>query len=453
MSLMALLKSIVHVAVVFLIVIVLMTVADTARAKKISIIRDAEIENAIRQFAAPIFRVAKLNPLEIKIHLVKDNSLNAFVTSGQRLFINTGLLTQAVNPGQIIGVIAHETGHIAGGHLARIHGALENRSTATILSVILGGAAIVAGRGDVGGVIIAAGQGMATRSFLNYTRTQESAADQAALKFLDGAGFSSKGLLDFMNLLGEQELLLPESQDPYVRTHPLTRDRVATIANHVAKSPHSEKRVPEEYNVLFRRVRAKLYGFLYPLVTTLRTYKESDNSLESRYARAFAYYRKPNLAKAMPLIDGLTEEFPNDPYFWELKGQMIFENGDAKAALKPYQRAVNLLPDSALLRRDLARVQLALNDPAFLDSAIANLIIAVEQERESPFNWRQLAIAYGRKGDKGHSSLALAEAALLKGRKSEARYHAGFAESVFANGSREWLQARDILLAAGPKKN
>ncbi len=446
------LKRILDIIVIFLITVIFMTAAGTARAQKISLIRDAEIENSIRQFAEPVFRAAELDASAVNIHLVNDSSLNAFVTGGQRLFINTGLLTQAANPGQIIGVIAHETGHISGGHLARIHDALKNSTAATILSMILGGAAIIAGRGDVGSVIVAGGQGIAIRSFLNYTRTQESSADQAALKFLDRAGVSSKGLLEFMNLLGEQELLLPESQDPYVRTHPLTRDRVANIANHVAISPHSNKLLPEEFNALFRRARAKLYAYLQPLGTTLRTYKESDNSLESRYARAVAYYRKPNLAKAVPLIDGLLAEFPNDPYFWELKGQMMFENGDANAARKPYEIAVNLLPDNALLRRDLARVLLALNDPALLDPAIDHLSIAVEQEKESPFTWRQLAIAYGRKGDRGHSSLALAEAALLKSSKSEARYHAGLAERLFPKGSREWLQAEDILLAAGPKK-
>ena len=430
----------------------LVTGAHSAYAQKIFLIRDAEIENTIRQFAAPVFRVANLNPADIRIHLVKDNSLNAFVTAGQRLFINTGLLTQAKNPGQIIGVIAHETGHISGGHLARMSDALAKSSAATILSVILGGAAIIAGQGQVGGVIIAAGQGIALRSFLNYTRTQESAADQAGMRFLDGAKLSSRGLLEFMELLGEQELLPPENQDPYVRTHPLTRDRIENIAAHVERSPYSDNPTPENLNILYRRAKAKLFAYLNSLGATLRLYKESDNSLESRYARAVAYYRKANLDKALPLIDGLIAEAPNDPYFWELKGQMLFENGDAISARKPYEKAVSLLPDNALLRRDLGRVLLESNDPALLDAAIAHFSISVEQERESFFSWRQLAIAYGRKGDKGNSSLALAESALLRGDKSQARYHAGLAERIFPKGSREWIQAQDILLAARQKK-
>ena len=426
--------------------------AVPAYAKKIALIRDAEIENTIRQFAAPVFRAAGLNEKAVKIHLVRDETLNAFVAGGQRLFINTGLITQATSAGQIIGVIAHETGHITGGHLARVHDALNKRTAATILSFVLGATAIVAGRGDVGGLVIVAGQGISTSNFLKYSRTQEGSADQAALKFLDQTGQSAKGLLDFMVQLGEQELLITDNQDPYVRTHPLTRNRVANIANHVKNSPHSGNPVSPEFEILYRRARAKIIGFFYPLGHTLRIYKTSDKSLEARYAKAIGYYRKSEFKKGQALIDGLLAEHPRDPYFWELKGQMTFEAGDAQGALKPYMTAVSLLPGNALLRRDLGRVQLETNDPALLKDAIANLHAAIAESRESPFTWRLLAIGYGRMGDKGHSSLALAEEALLKGQLSAARYHGGLAERMFPNGSREWLQARDILNAARPKK-
>ncbi len=446
------LKRILNFASISLIAAIMVIGAGPASAKGVSLIRDAEIENTIRQFAAPVFRAAKLNDSAVKIHLVRDDSINAFVAGGQRLFINTGLITQATSAGQIIGVIAHETGHISGGHLARLHDILQKSTATTILSMILGGAAIIGGRGDVGSVIIAAGQGLTVQNFLRYSRTQESAADQAALKFLDATGQSAKGFLDFMNILGEQELLVTDRQDPYVRTHPLNRDRVEAIAYHVANSPYSNKPVSAELEALYRRARAKLIGFFNPIGYTLRIFKSKDKSLEARYARAISYYRKPNMAKALPLIEGLIAEYPRDPYFRELKGQMIFENGDAKGALGPYKTAVSLLPDNALIRRDLARIQLETNDPSLLDDAIKNLLMALAEDRESPFTWRQLAIAHGRKGDKGYSSLALAEEALLRGRLSVARYHGGLAERLFPNGSREWLQAQDILLAARPRK-
>ena len=424
---------------------------STAFAKKISLIRDAEIENTIRLLALPVFKAAKLDSTSIKIHLIKDKSMNAFVAGGQRLFIHTGLITNATEASQIIGVIAHESGHITGGHLARFNKAIEKSSMMQALSMILGATAIVAGKGELGQMVVAAGGNIAQKHFFQYSQNQESAADQAALKFLDDSGQSASGLLSFLKLLGEQESIIWDYQDIYARTHPLTRDRIATISNHIAKSPNTKNKVSNILEKKFQRARAKLIGFVNPVKQVLRQYKNNDNSIESRYARAISFYRESNMVKALPLIDSLITENPHDPYFWELKGQMIFEHGDAKGALRPYENAVNLLPKNALLKRDLARVQLALNDQTFLDDIIINLKAAIAVNRESPFTWRQLAIAYGRKGNKGHSSLALAEEALLIGRKEVARYHGGLAEKIFPMGSREWLQAQDILSAARVK--
>ena len=432
----------------FVIAFVFVNNTGPASAKKISMIRDAEIENTIRLLMTPVLKAAKLDPMSVKIHLIQDKSINAFVAGGQRLFIHTGLITQSTEASQIIGVIAHELGHIAGGHLARLNRALEKSTMIKALSIIAGATAIIAGQGEIGQMVSSAGGAIAQSDFLRYSQTQESAADQAALRFLDDSGQSASGLLSFMNLLSEQESLIWEYQDLYARTHPSTRDRIAIIANHITKSPHSKKTISNELEKLYRRARAKLIGFVNPISYTLRTYKQSDNSPESRYARAIGYYRKPEMSKALPLIDSLLAEYPKDPYFWELKGQMIFENGNAKGALGPYLKAVSLLPENPLLKRDLAHVQLALNDKTLLKDVIINLKAAIAVDRESPFTWRQLAIAYGRLGDKGHSSLALAEEALLIGRLEVARYHSGLADRIFPKGSREWIQAQDILNAA-----
>ncbi len=424
-----------------------------AGAQKLSFIRDAEIENTIRTYAAPLFQAAGLEPSDVRIYLVNDRSLNAFVAGGQRLFINTGLIMRSKHAGQVIGVIAHETGHIAGGHLSRLHAAIANSTAQSILALVIGAAAAIGtGRGDVGSAIIAGGQSMGIRSFLHYNRTQESAADQAALRFLDATGQSSRGLLEFMDLLGAQELLSADRQDPYLRTHPLSRERVDAVQAHLSRSPNRDKPQPARIRALHRRMLAKLYAFLEPVPRTLRRYAESDTGLDARYARAIAYYRKPDLGKALPLIDGLIAERPEDPYFHELKGQMLFENGRAAEALKPYETAVRLLPRSPLLRRGLAQVQLELGDPALLEPAIRNLRAAVQRDSEAPFTWRQLAIAYGRRGDMGMSAVALAEEALLKGDARQARYHAGKAEKLLPRGSIGWLQAQDILQAAKKKE-
>jgi len=423
----------------------LITLPTTAEARKISFLRDAEIENTIRAYATPLFLAAGLEPSAINIYIVNDNTLNAFVAGGQKLFLNSGLLMKSKSPGEIIGVIAHETGHISGGHLSQIRDAMKNSSARSILMALLGGVAIIGGRGDVGTAIIAGGQQTGVRSFMKYTRTQEGAADAAGMRFLDATGQSAVGMLGFFDLLVDQELLSVSRQDPYYRSHPLTRQRMDALRAHIARSKHSDKPQNPEFVIMYGRMVAKLKAFLDPPARTLRAYKDNSDSLVSRYARAIAYYRRPEMGKALPLIDGLLSEYPADPYFNELKGQMLFENGRAAESIPYYEKAVLLKPDSGLLRRELAQAQIELGDRSYLQPAIDNLLVAVAQDRTDGFSWKQLAIAYGRLGKIGESSLALAEVALLRNKPKEAIYHAGKAEKMFPKGTPEWLQAQDIL--------
>jgi predicted Zn-dependent protease len=422
-----------------------------AGGRKISFIRDAEIENTIREYSTPLFRAAGLQPGDIKIYLVKDNSLNAFVAGGQRIFINTGLLAQSTNANQVIGVIAHETGHIEGGHLSRSRNAMKKASAQSLVAMLLGGAAVIAGQGNVGTALIMGGRSMGTSSFLSYSRTQEASADQAAFRILDATGQSARGMKEFFELMERQEALNTGHQDSYMRTHPLNQDRIKAVDDHLARSPYSNTPEPKRFRYLYARMKAKLYAYLNPLGQTLKKYKKSDNSLYSRYARAMAYYRVADLGVALPLIDGLIAQYPNDPYFNELKGQMLFDNGRGAEALKPYEAAVRLLPTSALIRSELAQAQLEMNDPALLPAAVKNLNAAIARDRRSPFVWNQLAIAYGRMGDMGQSALAQAEGAILQDKKSAARYHAGKAEKLLPRGSIGWFKAADILQAASKK--
>ncbi|NQV47336.1 MAG: M48 family metallopeptidase [Rhodospirillaceae bacterium] len=438
---------------VTLVLFVLIFAPTTSEARKLSFIRDAEIEDTIRQYAAPLFLAAGLEPSAINIYLVNDNTLNAFVAGGQKLFLNTGLLMKSETPGQVIGVIAHETGHIAGGHLSQIRDAMANSSAQSILSIILGGAAIVAGRADVGAAVIGGGQQVGQRAFLQYSRTQEGAADQAAMRILDSTGQSARGMKEFFDVLGDQELLSTSRQDPYFRSHPLTRDRVDAVEAHIKRSIYSDTPPSPRFVEMHKRMRSKLQAFIEPPSYTFKRYKNDDNSLESRYARAIAHYRHSDLEKAIPLIDGLIAEHPQDPYFQELKGQMLRENGQIKESLPYYERAVLLDPGSYLIRRDLARVQIELEDPVLLEAAIVNLNAAVRQDRTDGYTWHQLAIAYGRQEKMGESSLALAEEALINGRLPDASFHAGRAEKMFPTGTREWLQAQDILKAVETAKS
>ena len=429
-----------------LILIALCLPAVPAAAEEpISMIRDAEVENTIRAYATPLFAAAGLDAQAVRVHLIKDSRLNAFVAGGLNLFLNTGLLIKAESANQVIGVIAHESGHLMGGHLARMDEALKNATTEAILAMVLGAAtAAASGRGDIGGAIMMGGGDVATRGLLAYSRVQEASADQGGLLLLDRTQQSARGFLGFMEILQNEELLSALHQDPYLRTHPLTRDRVDVIRTHVETSPWSNVPPSADLEERHARMRAKLFAFLETPGRTFARFKESDTSLPARYARAIAYYRLPDMARALPAVDALIAERPLDPYFRELKGQMLFENGKAGEALEPYREAVRLLPANPLERIALGQVEVELEDPALLPDAIKNLDEGVSRETDNSFGWHLLGIAYGRSGDEGMSSYALAQEALLTGRVADLVYHAGRAERLLPRGSPAWLRIQDM---------
>ncbi len=428
--------------------------AGSAQARGISLVRDAEIENSIRVWSAPIFDGAGLVPEDVRIHLVRDPRLNAFVAGGQRIFIHTGLLIRSEHAGQVIGVIAHEAGHISGGHLARLQEALRNATAQSIIGMVLAGAAgIASGRGDVAAAGMSAGTQMAQRTFLAYSRTQESAADQAAVQFLDYAGVSSRGLLEFFAILKAQERNYSAGGNPYLRTHPMSADRTSFVRSHVAKSRFSDAALPPEFAVQHLRMRAKLIGFLQkPNIVLNNSYPPENQSMESRYARTIALYRLGQLDQAVPMVDQLIAEHPEDPFFYELKGQMLFENGRTAEAVAPYEEAVRLFPWSGLLRMGLAQAMIESNDPELTPPAVAHLNEAVRYEPGASLPWRLLAIAYGRSGDRGNLTLALAEQALREGRVPDAIGQATRASDLLPYGSPGWLRAQDIV-TLGQKPN
>jgi predicted Zn-dependent protease len=423
-----------------------------AQLRALSIIRDSEIENTLRDLAEPIFRAAGLAPGSVRLIIVGDKDINAFVSTGNRMFIHTGLILQSKSPGALMGVVAHETGHLAGGHLLRMPDAMRAATVHSVMAMVLGGVAgIASGRGDVGAAIAQGGMEMARRQFLRYTRSEETAADQGAINYLDRLGLSAEGFLELLETMKDQELLAASRQDPYLLTHPLTDDRIEFVRNHVRTSAHGSGVEPRQAE-MFRRIKAKIYGFLEPAGRVLRVYKETDASLESRYARAIALFRQGLIEAALPLIDGLLDEQPDDPYFSEVKGQMLFQSHRVREALAPYEKAVGALPDDPLLRASLAQVQLEANDPALIDQAIGHLRRSLTLDRRNASAWRQLAIAHGRQGEMGESSLALAEEALLQGREEDAAHLAGRAKRQLAKGAPAWLRATDLANLAEAKR-
>jgi predicted Zn-dependent protease len=414
------------------------------------IIRDAEIEQLLRDYTQPILRAAGLAQQNVRVVIINDRSFNAFVADGHRIFINSGALMQAKTPNEVIGVLAHESGHIAGGHLARMREQMANASTESLVAMLLGVGAMVAGArsggggADIGMAALTMPQGLIQSSMLAYIRTQEEQADRAGVKFLTATGQSPKGMYDTFKRLGDELLFQSRYIDPYLQTHPMPKERVAALEELVKTSPYWDKKDSPELQARHDLMRAKLYGYLDRSEIASNRYPASDQSLPARYARAIAASRFSDVRGSLTQIEALIEAQPQNPYFQELKGQTLLEAGKPTEAIAPLRRAVQMAPNPALIQILLGRALVESNDPAHLNEAISMLEASLVREADSPEAYSQLAMAYGRKGDLPHADLASAESALMRGDVKAARMLANRAKERFPVGSPGWVKADDI---------
>ena len=431
---------------------VLAALPAAAQAQSLPIIRDAEIEQLLRDYSAPILRTAGLSQQNIRIVVVNERSFNAFVADAHRIFINTGTLSDATTPNEVIGVIAHETGHIAGGHLAKMREQLRNASTQSIVATILGVGAMIAAAqsGNPNATTAAqaamtAPQEMIMRTLLSYQRAHEEAADRAGVKFLAATGQSPKGMYETFKRLADQLLFSARFADPYLQSHPMPAERVAALGELAKASASWEKKDPPELQLRHDLMRAKLYGFIDRPDTVARRYPASDTSLPARYARAISGYKHGDLRGALAQIDSLIQSQPNNPYFHELKGQALLESGQPAAAIAPLRRAVQLAPNPALIQIMLAQALIASKDAKVAEEAVTLLRAALNKEPESSDAYTQLAMAFGRKGDLAEADLASALAAVMRGDARTARDLATRAKNRFPVGSPGWVKADDII--------
>jgi predicted Zn-dependent protease len=422
------------------------------KGKGPSLIRDAEIESLMRLYTKPIFQAAGLNPGSVHVYIINDPRINAFVAGGQRIFIHTGLLTQAKTPNEVIGVLAHETGHIAGGHLARMQNEIDRKSTAAIIGMLLGAAAMaggaVAGEGEVaqaGGGIMMGAQGLTQRMVLSYARAMESSADQAAVKFLTSTGQSPKGMLTLFQKLANQSMASLQNVDPYILTHPMPLERIRNLE--IASKNSKLYDTPDKPEIMLRHklMQAKLIGFLQPMQTVFQRYPKSDNSLPSRYARAIAMFRSGDTRNAVAVIDTLIRDLPSDPYFLELKGQALLEGGEPAKAVAPLRQTVKMLPNNGLIRIMLAQALLGTESKANAQAALTELKLARKTEDDTASLYQFMAMAYGQIGDIPRADLATAEAAFYRGDKQLAEEKAKVAMRTLKRGSPDWIRANDIL--------
>jgi predicted Zn-dependent protease len=416
------------------------------------IIRDAEIEGLMRLYTRPIFGAAGLNPGAVHVYIINDYRINAFVAGGQRIFINTGLLTQAKTPNEVIGVLAHETGHIAGGHLARMGMEIERQSTVAIIGMLVGAAAMAGGAVTGDSQMAGAGQGMmlgtqsmAQRLILNYARAMESSADQAGLRFLTATHQSARGMLTLFQKLANETIGSVQYVNPYVLSHPMPFERIHNLETAAKKSAYFGVTDPPELVLRHELMQAKLVGFLSPLQTVFQRYPKTDTSLPARYARAIAMFRSGDTRNAIAVIDTLIRDLPKDPYFWEIKGQALLEGGQPQAAIAPIKEALRLLPNNALIEILYAQALLGTESEANAKAALTALTLAKKTEFDVPRLYQYMAMAYGILGDVPRAELATAEAAYLKGDKKLATEKAKVAVASFKRGSPDWLRANDLL--------
>lgn len=431
---------------VLAIIVVSWSSAAYAQARGGAIIRDTEIEDILSEWSAPILKAAGIGSNGVNVVLVQNDALNAFVAGGANIFLYTGLIQRTESPEELLGVYAHELGHITGGHLIAGRQAMERASYESILGTIIGVGAAVLGGGSAAGAGAAAGQSIAAANFLSHSRMQESSADQAALSFFEGAGLNPDGLGSFLGKLESEELLPASQQSEYVRTHPLTANRIDALKRRSEASPHADKTAPPEWIEQHARMKAKLSGFITP-ERVAWDYDDKDTSIPARYAYAIAAYRQNRAAQAIPLIDGLTAEEPNNPYFHELKGQMLVDFGRVDAAIPFYERAIALAPNAALIRIALAHalIESKTDKKARYREAITHLERAIKTERRSSQAYRLLAIAHGRLGREDIAKLYLAEEAILSRKYGYARQQVNYALQSLPKDSAETIRARDLL--------
>ena len=416
-----------------------------------SILRDAETEALFRDMATPLVTAAGLDPKNVDVVLVNDPSINAFVATGQAVYLHSGLINEANSANQVQGVIAHELGHITGGHSISGAQGVKAATSISLLSLLLGVAAAAAGGGDAAMGIIMAGQQAAQGKYLAFSRGQESQADAAGVTYLSKAGITGRGSIEFFKKLANQSYRMGYAQsdmDAFQSTHPLEGDRIAYLQDSYEKDPAWNRPSDPALEARFQRAKAKLYGYLADPKDTLKAYPVTDLSVPGRYARAYAWHKEAFLDKAMAEADALLAGAPNDPYFLELKGQILLESGKANEALVPLRRATEITFNQPLIATTFGHALVATEDPRNLAEAKRVLRAAVAKDRENPDAWYQLGVVYASDNDLPRAQLASAEQQVMINSFAEALHNAESAEAALPKGTPDWIRAQDIALQA-----
>lgn len=423
-------------------VMVLVMFASQAAAQ-VTLLRDADIEYALKQLARPVLQAAGLPAGQIRILLVKDSRLNAFVIDSNHIFIHSGLMSKLEDAAQLQAVIAHEAAHIANGHITRRLGNIRAARTAAGLGTALAAAAAASGSGKAAAAIAAGTAGSAQRVFFAHTRAEESSADISSVRYLYRAGIDVMAAVEVQEIFRGQETLASERQDPYRRTHPLSRDRLRALRGLAASNRGGSRDGTSAY--WYDRAKGKLTAFTRAPSWTLRRAKDSRTQDIALMREAVAYHRNSRTKKALATIDKALALRGNDPFLMELKGQILLESRNFNAAVRVYQAAAKIAPREALILGGLGRALLATGQPK---AALRPLETARSRDASDARILRDLAVAYGQTKNPGMASVVTAERYALTGRLKDAEIHAKRASDLLPRGSGPWQRAQDVLFAA-----
>ena len=423
-------------------------VAAAADDQGPTVLRDTETEQLFADLARPLIEAANLDDKSVEVVLLNDDEINAFVAGSQNVYVNSGLIIAADNVNEVQAVVAHELGHVAGGHSIRMGEGAKQATGIQLATMVLGAIALAAGAGDAAMGLMMMGQRAALGSFLAFTRAQETSADLAGASYLSKAGISGKGSLQFFKKLQNQEYRLAVyATDSYDRTHPLSGERISMLENLYKKDPAWNNPTDPALEARFQRVKAKLLGFINPK-QAIQKYPESDQSVPAHYARAYAYHLGAYPDKALSETDALLETDPDDPYFLELKGQILLEGGKPAEAIAPLREAVKESHDAPLIASMLGHALIATEDVKNFGEAKTILKTAVARDNENPFAWYQLGIIYDREGDQPRAALATAERNNLEGNPKLALASAEMAMRGIPAGTPDYLRAQDIAMVS-----
>jgi predicted Zn-dependent protease len=425
--------------------------AQQAAAQDGGILRDSETERLLKDMVNPLVEAAGMPKDAVDVVIVNDPSVNAFTSQGQVIYINSGLINAADNANQVQGVMAHELGHIVGGHAIGIDQGFNRAGKITILSLLVGVAAALAGSADAAMGAISMGQQAAYGSLLAFSRAQESSADAAGASFLSKAHISGRGSLQFFEKLQNLEFRYGYPHDEeaaFASTHPLSGDRIATLREVYEKDPAWNTKTDPALEERFQLAKAKLYGYLADPADTLRHYPPYVTTEPARYARVYAYHKESRLDDALREADALLAEKPDNPYFLEIKGQVLLESGKAEAALAPLRKATELTGNDPLIASTFGLALVNTEDKSHLDEAENVLRAAVARDRENPMAWYELGLVFGAKGDIPRASLASAEQQIMTDNAAQALRSATTAMAGLQKDSPDWIQAQDISMQA-----